>query len=223
MTTALDNRRFAAVVFDMDGLLLDSERPIREVWLRLAAADGIAMSEADYALTVGRNRQDTIQLVTQRFGSVAAAEAMFERVDAELAKREERFELMPGALALLQALAERRVPLALASSTHHAKVLERLRAAGLIDFFAAIHGGDQVLRGKPHPDLFLLAAQSLGLAPESCLVFEDSAYGAQGALAAGMGVGLVPDLKQPDAEIAAQCLVLGSLDQALPRLPAWFD
>jgi beta-phosphoglucomutase-like phosphatase (HAD superfamily) len=101
-------------------------------------------------------------------------------------------------------------------------VLDRLGAAGIVSRFGPIHGGDQVARGKPHPDLFELAARSLGLAPAECLVFEDSSYGATGALAAGMGVVLVPDLKEPDPDIAPRCLVLSSLDQALAHVPAWF-
>ncbi len=217
-------RRYRAAVFDMDGLLLDSERPIRDAWLRLAAAAGTPLSEADYLLTVGRGRPDCLALLSDRLGSLAAAERLYEAVDAELARQtgSAGFALKPGALDLLQALQARGVPRALASSTRHAKVLGRLRDAGLLAFFDPIHGGDQVARGKPHPDLFELAARSLGLAGTDCLVFEDSCYGAQGALAAGMGVVLVPDLKQPDPAIAPHCLLLDSLHQALPLLPAWF-
>jgi len=211
-------RRFSAAVFDMDGLLLDSERPIRDAWLRLSAQAGTPLSEAEYLLTVGRNRQDSLMLMADKFGSHAAAEAMYEAVDATLSP----FELKPGALSLLQALKARGVPCALASSTRHAEVLRRLSAAGVIEFFGPIHGGDQVARGKPHPDLFELAAASLGIDPASALVFEDSSVGAQGALKAGMGVVLVPDLKQPDPAIAPQCLVLESLNEAQTHLSSWF-
>ncbi|MCU7373446.1 HAD family phosphatase [Paucibacter sp. O1-1] len=212
-------RRFDAVIFDMDGLLLDSERPIRDAWLRLSS-----LTEADYLLTVGRNRPDSLAVLTEKLGSLAEAERVYAAVDAEIAAQfqDRGFELKPGALALLQRLQGLGVPLAVASSTRHAKVLDRLDAAGIRPFFGPIHGGDQVARGKPHPDLFELAARSLGIHPAKTLVFEDSSYGAQGALTAGMGVVLVPDLKQPDPAIAPQCLVLGSLDEVLPRLPSWF-
>ncbi|QPF72630.1 HAD family phosphatase [Roseateles sp. DAIF2] len=213
-------RRYEAVIFDMDGLLIDSERPIRDAWLRLEAR----LTEADYLQTVGRSRPDSLAVLAAKLGSEARALALYEQVDAELTERfgTAGFPLKPGALALLQALRARGVPLAVASSTRHAKVLERLGAAGLIDFFGPIHGGDQVARGKPHPDLFELAAQSLGIDPARALVFEDSSYGARGALAAGAGVVLVPDLKAPDPEIAPQCLVLASLDEAPAHLPNWF-
>jgi HAD superfamily hydrolase (TIGR01509 family) len=212
-------RRFSAAVFDMDGLLLDSERPIRDAWLRLSAAAGTPLTEADYLLTVGRNRADSLAVLTDKLGSRERALAMYEQVDASLPP----FGLMSGARELLQALRQAGVPCAVASSTRHAEVLRRLDTAGLREFFGPIHGGDQVARGKPHPDLFELAAASLGIHPASALVFEDSSYGAQGALTAGMGVVLVPDLKAPDPAIAPRCLVLGSLDAALPHLPNWFD
>lgn len=220
MTAAATDRGFSAAIFDMDGLLLDSERPIRDAWLELAA-----IGEADYLRTVGRNRDDSLALLAERFGSLAAAEAMYERVDAHLAAlfRGRAFDLKPGALRLLDALRDRGIPCALASSTRHAKVIERLSAAGIVDRFAAIHGGDQVARGKPAPDLFLLAARSLGIAPAHAVVFEDSSLGAAGALEAGMGCVLVPDLKQPDPAIAPHCLVLENLADALPYLPTWFD
>jgi len=218
-------RRFNAAIFDMDGLLLDSERPIRDAWLRQSAAVGTPLSEADYLLTVGINRHDSLLVLADKLGSHAQAEAMYDEVDREVEAQfqGQGFALRPGALALLQSLQARGVPCAVASSTRHSEVLRRLGLAGLLNFFGPIHGGDQVARGKPHPDLFELAARSLGLAPEQTLVFEDSSYGAQGALAAGAGVVLVPDLKAPDPAIAPRCFVLNSLEAA-PRLAEqWFE
>lgn len=218
-------RRFRAAIFDMDGLLLDSERPIRDAWLRLSAAAGTPLSEADYRLTVGRSRPDCLQLLAPRLGGLVAVEAMYEAVDAAVAAQLGScgFALKPGALALLNTLRERGIARTVASSTRHAKVLQRLGDAGLLDHFETVHGGDQVARGKPHPDLFELAARTLGHAGRDCLVFEDSSYGAQGALAAGMGVVLVPDLKDPDPEIARHCMILSSLADSLPLLAHWFD
>jgi len=222
MSTA--SRRYRAAVFDMDGLLLDSERPIQDAWLRLSAEAGRPLTAADYRLTVGRSRPDCLALLAGWFGSVEAAERMYEAVDADVARRFEGrgFALKPGVTPLLQALRDRGVRCAVASSTRHAKVLDRLGAAGIAPHFDPVHGGDQVARGKPHPDLFELAARSLDVPASDCLVFEDSSYGATGALAAGMGVVLVPDLKDPDPDIAPRCVVLSSLEQALAHVPAWF-
>ncbi|MCH7344337.1 HAD family phosphatase [Pelomonas sp. CA6] len=218
-------RRYRAAVFDMDGLLLDSERPLRDAWLGVAAERGVDFGAADYLLTVGRNKPDTLALLAPRFGGPSAAEAAYAEVDARVDAQlgAQGFALKPGARELLDALRTRGVPLALASSTRHAEVLRRLRRAGLLDCFDAVHGGDQVARGKPHPDLFELAARSLALTGADCLVFEDSSYGAQGALSAGMGVVLVPDLKAPDPQIAPRCTVLAALPLALPLVPDWFS
>lgn len=211
-------RRFDAVVFDMDGLLLDSERLIREAWLAIAAERGQVLSHADYAQTIGRPRPDCLLLMAQWFGDAAAA--VYDAVDARVTERTavHGMPLRPGARELLTALQARGVPLTVATSTAQAKAEKRLHAAGLRAFFGSLHGGDRVLRGKPHPDLFELAARTLDLPPERCLVFEDSSLGAQGALAAGMGVVLVPDLKAPEPEVAARCLVLNSLTDFIPRL-----
>ncbi|UXH77711.1 HAD family hydrolase [Roseateles amylovorans] len=224
-TAAAASRRYRAAVFDMDGLLLDSERPIRDAWLAHAAELGLSFTPEQYLLTVGRNRQDCLALMTPHFGSLSAAEAAYEAVDRRLADSigERGFAPMPGVPELLSALKARGVPLALASSTRHEKVVHRLKTAGLLEFFDAVHGGDQVARGKPFPDLFELAARSLKQAPVDCLAFEDSSYGAQAALSAGMGVVLVPDLKAPDPEVAPHCLVLTTLRQALPLLTNWYS
>jgi len=120
-------------------------------------------------------------------------------------------------------LAGRGVRRAVASSTALDRVGQRLRQSGLLDRFEALAGGNEVQRGKPEPDIFLLAAARLGVAPETCLVFEDSSYGAQGALAAGMGVVLVPDLKPPTEDIERRAVrILGSLEEALGFVDEWF-
>src|SRR4029453_166271 len=125
-------------------------------------------------------------------------------------------------LALLQALRNRAVTCVVASSTHHDEVRSRLAQAGLAGYFSAVSGGDEVERGKPHPDLFLLAAQRAGHDPSLCLVFEDSEHGARGAIAAGMWVVIVPDLKTPSDDAAAACVaVLASLHDAQVHVVDW--
>lgn len=96
-------------------------------------------------------------------------------------------------------------------------------APGALQHFKAVAGGNEVLRGKPDPALYRLAAQRLGVAPEQCLAFEDSHNGGCAALAAGMGLVVVPDLLQPAPQVAQACLaVLGSLQDALAQVPQWF-
>ena len=215
--------RFTAAVFDMDGLLIDSERPTRDAWLRAAAALGTPISDADYLSVVGLNHPDSQARFLALFGGDAARLAAARaQTDAALAASPP-FVAKPGAQRLLGALRAAGVPCGVASSTHHAGVRHRLRQAGLLDFFSALCGGDEVSRGKPNPDLYLLALQRLGAAASSSIAFEDSGHGVQAALAAGLATVAVPDLKVPAPEWLARChAVLPSLDAACEHFPEWF-
>jgi HAD superfamily hydrolase (TIGR01509 family) len=214
---------FTAVVFDMDGLLIDSERPTRDAWLRAAAALGTPISEADYLSVVGLNHTDSQARFLTLFGGDAAhLAAVRAQTDAALAAGPP-FQAKPGAHRLLRALRDVGIPCAVASSTYHASVQRRLRHAGLLDHFSALCGGDEVSRGKPYPDLYLLALQRLGAPASTSVAFEDSGHGVQAALAAGLATVAVPDLKAPAAEWLARChAVLPSLDAACEHFPEWF-
>jgi HAD superfamily hydrolase (TIGR01509 family) len=216
---------YDAAVFDMDGLLLDSERPIRDAWFQVMRNNGIEFSESVYLEVVGRNHADSNAILTNHLGGASTFDKVCAQVNALLLERCETagYRTKPGAVELLSLLRERRIPLCVASSTNRLEVRRRLQKSGLHHFFDAIAGGDEVLIGKPGPDLFLLAAQRLGIAPSRCLVFEDSEHGAIGAMAAGMSAVLVPDLKQPSASVEEKCsTVLQSLMQALPLCESWF-
>jgi len=214
-----------AAIFDMDGLLLDSERPIRDAWMRSLNEFGVVLDGARYLELVGRNQADSRQLLQEWMGPACSYDAARARAATllEEALGLDGFAVKAGVVALLQSLRDRRVPCAVASSTHRAEVEMRLRQAGLHGFFDGFNGGDEVTRGKPHPDLFLLAAQRLGHAASDCLVFEDSEHGARGAIAAGMSVVIVPDLKTPSEDACAAGLaVLASLHDAQAHLDQWF-
>ena len=220
------NARFAAAVFDMDGLLLDSERPIRDAWLNAAVELGAPLTEADYLSVVGRNERESGVLLLEVFGGDAALlRATRRRADALIAERfgSAPFDVKPGALRLLRALHGAAIPCAVASSTEHREVRRRLDRAGLLQFFGAVCGGDEVARGKPDPDLYLLATERLGVQAHHCVAFEDSDHGARAALAAGLAVVVVPDLKPAEPTRASRFLaVLSSLDAASDRSLAWF-
>jgi HAD superfamily hydrolase (TIGR01509 family) len=218
--------RFTAAVFDMDGLLLDSERPIRDAWLSAAAELGAPLTEADYLSVVGRNEREGNARLLEVFGRNAALlAATRRRADALIAERfgTVPFDVKPGALRLLRALRGAGLPCAVASSTAHREVERRLERAGLLDFFSAVCGGDEVTRGKPEPDLYRLAIARLGLEADCCVAFEDSNHGALAALAAGLAVVVVPDLKPAEPQWQTRCLaVLGSLEQASEQSLEWF-
>ena len=217
---------FAAAVFDMDGLLLDSERPIRDAWLSAAAELGAPLTQADYLSVVGRNERESDALLLDVFGGDAALlGATRRRADALIAERfgAAPFDVKPGALRLLRALRAAAIPCAVASSTAHREVERRLERAGLLAFFDAVCGGDEVARGKPEPDLYRLAVERLRVDARGCVAFEDSNYGARAALAAGLAVVVVPDLKPAEPQWQARCLaVLGSLEDASERSLDWF-
>jgi HAD superfamily hydrolase (TIGR01509 family) len=216
---------FSGVVFDMDGLLLDSERPIRDAWVHVAAQFDVELTADVYLQWVGRREADVRKEFGDYFGPRLPFAEACERVRTRVSEHyaEEGYQVKAGAHELLNFLNQRGIPCAVASSTRHTEVHRRLKNAELREFFVSISGGDEVANGKPHPDLFLLAAKRLGIAPQSCLVFEDSEYGAQGALAAGMSVVIVPDLKTPNPAIADQCIaVLESLAHAQSYAEAWF-
>ena len=214
---------YTAAVFDMDGLLLDSERPIRDAWLRAAAALGVHLSGADYLGVVGLNHVDSWTRMLALFGGDETLLATAQRRVDDLLANGAPFAAKPGAARLLRALREAGIACAVASSTHHAEVRRRLARADLLGHFDAICGGDEVPRGKPDPDLYLLALQRLGATPGSTMAFEDSGHGVQAAIAAGLATVAVPDLKSPSPEWLARCIaVLPSLDEACAYVDGWF-
>lgn len=215
-----------AAIFDMDGLLIDSERATLRAWTEAALALGVVLRESDYLQVVGKAAQDSHAILQRHLGGVAPFEQAMVAVRAALEDgegRELRFPLKPGAAALLAQLQAAGIPCAVASSSRTDEIAHRLARVGVLQHFAAVAGGNEVLRGKPDPALYALAAARLGVDPDRCLAFEDSHNGACAALAAGMGLVVVPDLLQPAPEVAQDCVaVLGSLQEALPRVPQWF-
>lgn len=216
---------FAAAIFDMDGLLLDSERPILDAWLQSAEELGLALSADALIQALGRRAEDARVLFRAAFPTDFPFERARSRVQALLTARREQggFVVKPGVVALLARLGALGIPCAVASSTRRAEVERRLEHADLATYFRALVGGDEVEHGKPAPDTFLLAARRLEVEPARCVVFEDMEHGALGAIAAGMQAVIVPDLRQPGDEVRPLCLsVLPSLELLDPHFDAWF-
>jgi HAD superfamily hydrolase (TIGR01509 family) len=217
---------FAAAVFDMDGVLIDSERVLLRVWTAVAAEFDIDLPQSEFVRMVGLGAAESNAILARVLGDEARVREL-RRVAAERLRADDQhapvFPLRPGALALLSRLRAAGVPLAVASSTRIAEVRRRLDRVGVLEAFAALAGGDEVERSKPDPGVFLLAASRLGLAAERCLAFEDSPHGQRAALAAGMGVVMVPDLVPVEpAQRERAHAVIDSLHAAEPLLASWF-
>lgn len=216
---------FKAAIFDMDGLLIDSERTLLRVWQQVAIELETELREADFVRMVGMSTVESSGILLELLGSEARVQQLRRRATELLRPGgvPPVYPLRAGAEALLARLRLSGVRCAVASSTRVAEVQRCLLSVGVHHHFDQFAGGDEVVRSKPDPGVFLLAAQRLGIEPRDCLVFEDSAHGVTAAHAAGMQVVMVPDLVVPAESLRAKTLaVLASLDDALPHAPRWF-
>ena len=217
----------AAVVFDMDGLMLDTEIIYQRAWTRAGRALGYDYDDAFYLHTcVGRTVESCEAALSGRFGQdfpLAEFRQLWQQLWREEVERD-GIPLKPGLLDLLAFLDWHRLPYAVATSSDAAYTDFTLAAAGIRDRFDCIVTGDQIEGSKPAPDIYLEAARRLGVNPTACVALEDSEAGVQAAAAAGMRVLLIPDLKPPtEAGRLAATHVLGSLAQALAVMAAWLD
>lgn len=216
---------FSAAIFDMDGLLIDSERATMNAWIGAAKHYGIDFRPSNYLPVIGQTTVDSDWILISRLGSQSTFHQVSEKVSEllEMAPPDIRFPLKPGAFELLLSLRTKGVPCAVASSSKVSEIRERLAAVGVLEFFQALSGGDEVSKGKPDPSLYQLAAARLGMSPANCLAFEDSENGALAAFGAGSPVVLVPDLKPPCTSVASHCFhILNSLHEAQEHISCWF-
>ena len=185
-------------IFDMDGLLLDTERLYQESWVEMARAFGQPPDPAFPSAVSGTSGEGMREVIRRYYPAVdpyAFQAGCLARVDAVLEKQGP--PVKPGAGELLDYLSARGVSIAVASSSGWERIASNLRAAGLERFFVAVVSGQQVERGKPEPDIFFLAAGEIGCPPGDCYVFEDSLNGVRAGMAAGCVTVMVPDLVPP--------------------------
>jgi len=195
--------RPAAVIFDMDGLMLDSERAILES-LRAAALDHRADIDPDWWLCLIGHTEAVCRARLGAHIGDAAADALLADGHARYVEvAEGGVPHRPGIVALLDLLVAHDMPRAVATSTRAPLAQRKLEAAGLLGYFHVVCTSSDVAQPKPAPDVYLLAAERLRVSPAQCLVLEDSPTGVRAALAAGMTVIQVPDLLTPDAATRA--------------------
>ncbi len=211
----------AAAVFDMDGVIFDTEQLFFEALRRAAAETGHEVTRDVFIETLGLPRRSIPGALERVLGPHFPAPKVVDRhydLVAEWIGREGP-PLKPGVRELLDALTARGIPAAVATSTDTEVARSYLDTAGLLDRFLRVVGGDRVAAGKPSPDIFLHAAAELEAAPAEALVFEDAEIGIQAAVQAGMRVVMIPDVLAPTEELEALCYaVLPSLNTAAERI-----
>jgi HAD superfamily hydrolase (TIGR01509 family) len=219
-------RKLQAIIFDLDGLMVDSEPLARQAWDEVLADYGHRLDEATVRQIVGRRTRESAQIVRDSYGLLVPAEEL-------AAAKTRRWQIiwqqglppMPGLVELQTELAARALPWAVATSSPRAYAVGVLQQLGLADSCGAIAGGDEVTRGKPEPDIYLLAAERLGVAPDACLALEDSVPGARAAQAAGMAVVAIPNgtpaasFGFADHVLESLHFVAGQLDRLLQAGP----
>ena len=212
---------FRAAIFDMDGLLINSERIIMQACMLAASEFGISYTQSDYVELIGRAAPDSTRVMTAQLGGASNFANVMQRVDEILEVSDNYFPLKIGALEIVKHFHTQGIPCGVASSSYQNIIKDRLSKVGILEYFSIITSGDEVVRGKPHPDIYLLAIEKLGIPAQECIAFEDSEFGARAAIAAGLEVVVVPDLKQPSDYVRENCYqVLNSLSEATLLLQA---
>ena len=196
-----------AVIFDMDGVIFDTEKVYLDIWTEVFEKYGYKMTKELYVNVMGTGRKNVIKTFLENFGDDLPIEKMYEEKDNQLFYRIENqgIPLKEGVKELFSMLKEKNYKIALATSAKRERVEKQIKDKWLKESFDAIVCGDDVEKGKPSPDIFLKAAKKIDVEPENCFVVEDSPAGIKAAFSGGMKGIHVEDLKVADEEILKYC------------------
>lgn len=199
-----------AVVFDMDGVLFDTERLCMDSWLAVAEKQGIPDMEKFFPSCIGRNLTDTRALFHEFYGDAFDYDVFRKQASMWFHEVIERkgVPVKPGVREILTFLKEGGYHIGLASSTSRPAVENHRERAGIRDYFQSLTTGDMVLHSKPFPDIYLMACGSMGADPARTVAVEDSPNGIRSAYSAGMIPVMVPDLLAPDEEMREKSAVI---------------
>lgn len=209
---------FDVVVFDMDGVIFDSERATMQCWLSLADKYGIKNIEKPYLACTGTTVQKTKQIMLEAYGddfpydeyAKEASRMYHEKYDGG------RLPMKSGVVEILDFLKNNGKKIALASSTRKETVINQLRDAKILDYFDEVITGDMVTKSKPEPDIFLLACEKIGVKPNRAYAIEDSFNGIRAAFRGGLRPIMVPDLLPANREMREMAeAVIDDLDNVV--------
>ncbi len=203
----------SAAIFDLDGVVVDSE-PLHYLSEKeMLSKRGVNLRRSDIKEIVGRTEMEGIQYLKDRFGLKDSAKQLYEEKQ-RIYKRMLRKAVKPrpGLFKLLNSLEDEGMTLAIASSAPRENIDIVLKALGIEDKFRAVVSGDDVERGKPSPDIFLLAAQRIGIKPKNCLAIEDAQNGVEAAKRAGMTCIAVPNQFTQDQDFSRADAVVQGLE-----------
>lgn len=215
------NILYKAVVFDMDGVIFDSERAVMQCWKEVASRHNIPNIEKAILACTGTTMVRTREIMLNLYGADFPYDEYARESSAIFHSRYDggRLPMKPGVKELLTFLKERGKKIALASSTRQQVVTDELRDAGIIGYFDRIICGDMVSRSKPAPDIFLKACEALNISPSDSYAIEDSYNGIRAAHAGGLHPIMVPDLLPADEEMQSLAeIVLPSLTSVMEYL-----
>lgn len=189
-----------AVIFDMDGLMIDSERVTFEGYQHVLKKDNLTMSEETYKTLLGKTVKAVYELFASDYGDQYDVDQVIKEVHQYIADRFENdgVPLKKGLLELLKYLKENNYKTIVATSSHRSRVDLILKQAKITEYFDDSICGDEVTHGKPDPEVFLKACQKLNVSPDEALVLEDSESGINAAYNAKIKVIGIPDMKYPD-------------------------
>lgn len=192
-----------AVIFDMDGVIFDSERLVLEGWLELGKKYGIPDIDKVFPKCIGSNAVASKQIFLDYYGEDFPYDTYKQETSADYHAKYDggRLPMKRGIKELLQFLKENGYHIGLASSTRYEVVRQQLEDAGILPYFETLTCGDMVKKSKPEPDIFLKAAETLGVHPQDCIVIEDSYNGIRAASRACMFPIMVPDMIAPNEEM----------------------
>ncbi|MCE0498402.1 MAG: HAD family phosphatase [Methylacidiphilales bacterium] len=213
------SRTYGAIIFDLDGLMLDTETLARSMWRKSGDELGYPINDELYNRLVGRTQADCDAILLEQLGSGFPFQSMREHIAFHWARHIEQHPVprKPGLLELLHFIDASGIGKAVATSSRKLNALQKLGELALR--FDIIVTGDDVARGKPAPDIFLFAAGQLQQSPAQCLVLEDSWPGVQAARTAGMDVIMVPDLAPPHDQATHVCASLHEVLAFLKNRP----